>query len=273
MENSNVNTDLFGGGQVPKPKRVTALAFLGREHPELERWYILAVEWIKAEPTSIKAKQGALTRFFKRYVLEYGLPLDPAAFLSRKTDLPDFFDKACPNSKAGVVINDHIFAFLNFVLLHKFSSIRDGGFPVISLAYRNPVTYRSSDPKIPGVTRDYGKVLGRIARNNPQLATWVTLAAEWMKGETGCINSKLNALSTFFKQYLAKNDLFHPAALLARSTVLPGRPLLAPSYNNFIHSFLNFVLLREFSIIGHDGQPAISPATPVQDKVSKKMIR
>lgn len=119
-----------------------------------------------------------------------------------------------------------------------------------------------------GVRRDTDASLGWVAREYPQLEPWRVLAVEWLRGETRGINKKLAALAAFFERYLIRQGLpLDPAALLARDTTLPDfyqtacpDSAMGIEYNNYIHAFLHFVLLREFSAPGDDGQPIISPA-------------
>ena len=89
----------------------------------------------------------------------------------------------------------------------------------------------------------------------------------WLKGEIRGVDKKLNALVVFFERYIIQQGLpFDPEVFLARDTVLPDfyRTVCPDSpdgtkYNNYIHAFLHFVLLREFSEAGVDGQPLVSP--------------
>lgn len=123
-------------------------------------------------------------------------------------------------------------------------------------------------PKVKGVKRDTDTTIGWVERDYPQLAAWRILAVEWLKGETRGVDKKLNALVAFFERYLVHQGLpLDPAMLLARGAVLPDfyRTACPDSrdgikYNNYIHSFLHFVLLREFSEANDDGRPVVSPA-------------
>ncbi|MEW5838068.1 MAG: VPA1269 family protein [Pseudomonadota bacterium] len=128
----------------PKVKGVTrdtdaTLGWVEREHPQLETWHALAVEWLKGETRNVSDKLQALVTFFERYLIEQSLPLDPAVFLARSTVLPDFYRAACPDSASGIQYNNAIHAFLHFVLLREFSETADDGLPVVSPAFRNPV--------------------------------------------------------------------------------------------------------------------------------------
>jgi hypothetical protein len=119
-----------------------------------------------------------------------------------------------------------------------------------------------------GVTRETDTTLSWVERDYPQLAAWRVLAVEWLKGETRGVASRLKALVAFFERYLVQQELpLDPAVFLARTAVLPDfyRTACPDSeqgikYNNAIHAFLHFVLLREFSDADDDGQPVVSPA-------------
>jgi len=122
--------------------------------------------------------------------------------------------------------------------------------------------------KVTGVRRDTDTSLGWVERDYPQLAAWRALAVAWLKGETRGVASKLKALVTFFERYLDQQGLpLDPAVFLARSMILPDfyRTACPDSsggikYNNYIHAFLHFVLLREFSERADDGRLVVSPA-------------
>ncbi len=120
-------------------KTDTSLGWVEREYPQLEPWRGLAVEWLKGEPRGVDIRLQALAVFFERYLLERSLPLDPAVFLARATVVPDFYRTSCPDSPKGIIYNNAIHAFLHFVLLHEFSEADDGGQPVVSPAFHNPV--------------------------------------------------------------------------------------------------------------------------------------
>ncbi len=117
----------------------TSLGWVAWEYPQLDPWRILAVAWLKGETTGISKRLEAMAAFCERYLVQQSLPLDPAVFLARSTVLPDFYGTACPDSETGIVYNNHIHAFLRFVLLREFSAPGDDGQPVISPAFRNPV--------------------------------------------------------------------------------------------------------------------------------------
>lgn len=128
----------------PKVKGVnrdtdTSLGWVQREYPQLAAWRALAVEWMKGETCSINDKLRALVAFLERYLIQQGLPLDPAVFLAHRTVLPDFYSTTCPDSRHGIQYNNCIHAFLRFVLLREFSQVAEYGQLVVSPAFRNPV--------------------------------------------------------------------------------------------------------------------------------------
>lgn len=123
-------------------------------------------------------------------------------------------------------------------------------------------------PKKKGIKRDTDTSLGWVEREYPQLEPWRALAVEWLKGETRGVSIRLKALVAFFERFLVEQGLpLAPAVLLSRTTVLPDfyRTACPDSvwgigYNNTIHTFLHFVLLREFSEADDIGRPVVSPA-------------
>ncbi|MBP0639708.1 integrase family protein [Cupriavidus sp. AcVe19-6a] len=117
----------------------TNLTWVERNYPQLAAWRALAVEWLKGETRGVHKRLHALSAFFERYLIQQGLPVDPAVLLARTTVLPDFYRTACPDSEEGITYNNHIRAFLQFVLLREFSEANDDSEPVVSPAFRNPV--------------------------------------------------------------------------------------------------------------------------------------
>lgn len=127
-----------------KRKTDTTLGWVEREYPQLAAWRALAVEWLKGETRGVDSRLHALVAFFERYLVQQGLPLDPAVLLARATVLPDFYRTACPDSHDGIKYNNSIHVFLHFVLLREFSGASDDGQPVVSPAFRNPIPRMSS---------------------------------------------------------------------------------------------------------------------------------
>ena len=122
----------------------TSMGWVAREYPQLDSWRVLAVEWLKGETLGLGVRLSALVAFLERYLIQQGLPLDPAVLLAHNTVSPSFYQVACPDSEKGIKYNNCIHAFLHFVLLREFSAPGDDGQPVISPAFRNPVPRMSS---------------------------------------------------------------------------------------------------------------------------------
>ncbi|OAE14244.1 integrase [Pseudomonas simiae] len=89
---------------------------------------------------------------------------------------------------------------------------------------------------------------------------------EWLRGETCGIDKKLSAIVAFFERYIVQQGLpLDPEVFLARETTLPNfyRTACPDSsdgikYNNYIHVFLHFVLLHEFSEADVHGRLLVS---------------
>ena len=80
----------------------TTLGWVERDYPQLGTWRTLAVEWVKGETTGLAKRLNALVAFLERYLVQRGLPLDPAVLLACTTTLPDFYRVACPDSEEGI---------------------------------------------------------------------------------------------------------------------------------------------------------------------------
>ena len=164
-----------------------SLGWVEREYPQLTAWHALAVEWLKGETRAVDDRLKALVAFFERYLVQLGLPFDPAVFLSRTTVLPDFYHAACPDSKKGIAYNNALHAFLHFVLLREFSETADDGHRVVSPAFRNPVP-RMSNSGLPRRNESvhsplpYGYIdeLRQMLAAGPHFRDW-----RWAQGALG----------------------------------------------------------------------------------------
>ncbi|MDR6391202.1 VPA1269 family protein [Paraburkholderia phenoliruptrix] len=117
----------------------TSLGWVERQHPQLAAWRTLALMWLKGETRGVAKRLLALAAFFERYLVQQGLPVDPAVLLARNTVVPDFYRTTCPDSVDGINYNNYVHAFLHFVLLREFSEATDDGQMVVSPAFRNPI--------------------------------------------------------------------------------------------------------------------------------------
>jgi hypothetical protein len=118
------------------------------------------------------------------------------------------------------------------------------------------------------VQKSHDTDLEWVRRDYPEFAEWRLLAVEWLAGAGAGLNQRIAALTAFFKRYLTHKDVPKtPAELLTRGRVLPDFAATAcasssasAGYNNLIHSFLQWVLLKECSDVTDDGERVISPA-------------
>ncbi|RDK01509.1 gamma-mobile-trio integrase GmtZ [Paraburkholderia lacunae] len=115
------------------------LSWVEEQYPELDAWRVLALEWIRGETHNLGHKLSALSLFLERYLFIQRLPLDPTVFLAQTTHVPEFHRTACSNSQYGISANNHVHAFLQFVLLRHFSQIDEAGKPVVMPVFHNPV--------------------------------------------------------------------------------------------------------------------------------------
>ncbi|MDR5777141.1 MULTISPECIES: integrase family protein [unclassified Caballeronia] len=118
------------------------LTWVTELYPQLAEWQMLAVEWLRGEPSGLPQRLQALSYFFERYLVGQSLPLDPTVFLLRTTCLPDF-RSAVPNSPWGISANNVVRGFLQFVLMRNFSEIGEGNMPVVTAGYHNPILHLS----------------------------------------------------------------------------------------------------------------------------------
>ena len=165
----------------------TSLGWVEQDYPQLSVWRGLAVEWVKGETNGLRSKLQSIVAFFERYLIEQSLPLDPSLLLARNTVLPDFYRTVCPDSAEGVRYNNHINAFLQFVLAHHFSEEDDLGRPVVSPAVHNPVPWMSKSglPRLDESVHSplpYGYIdeLRRLLAAGPHFRDW-----QWAQGALG----------------------------------------------------------------------------------------
>lgn len=107
-----------------------------------------------------------------------------------------------------------------------------------------------------------------IKRECPEYAAWQEPMAEWLKSKYKNIGMIIRSLRRFIVHYLAGQSLpSTPAELMRRKTTpLPNFFMTVcqgdsgVSINNIVHNFLQWVLIRDFSVRADDGTPVPSPA-------------
>lgn len=260
------------------------LSWLKEQYPQLADWREFAVKWIKDQTANRRGKLTSLSFFFVRYLVGHGLPPKPVELLARDLvlpdgkDLPDFYETASLRSKSGIMTNNHIHDFLEFVLSQdEFTVLAEDGKRVTSPGFRNPVpsVFYGEKPRPRGENRNLKSDidLGWLQEKYPQLAGWRALAVKWIKDQSVALRSKLFALTVFFEIYLIGQGLpLKPAELLARRLVLPDGKDLPNFYktactdsesglrtNNYIHLFLEFLLSQDdFTELADNGQRVTS---------------
>ena len=254
-----------------------ALSWVSRDFPQLEPWRELAVAYCKTIKRVAAYNLQALSLFFDRFLVQEGLPNDPEQVLRVDTVLPDFFGTACAQSQGGVLSNNFIRDFLDYVIAERFSTLDPAtGKTTLNPNYRNPIPRRNAisfevvPDRIIGSTKQTDQEFMWVKHNYPQLESWRSLASEWIKGpgaKNGAIGTKLHSLSTFIERYIFGQGLpVEPARLLDRSQLVPSfyetcypNSKWGIRYNNYIHEFLQFVLWKEFSELDDHGRPVPSP--------------
>jgi len=116
--------------------------------PEFAEWQALAAKWLATQPLGLADRINGLRCFFKSYLHERKLPLEPSILLRRNQPLPDFFETSLPQSHGGIKWNNKVRIFLDWVLETHFSEPDDHGRPTVSPEFWNPVPYRSQTGKI-----------------------------------------------------------------------------------------------------------------------------
>ncbi|MBA2964685.1 MULTISPECIES: VPA1269 family protein [Ramlibacter] len=115
--------------------------------------------------------------------------------------------------------------------------------------------------------------LSWISSEYPHLDEWRPLAAQWLKEQESSVQTRLTSLRLFVRNYLHEQvyqaGLPHsPALVLSRSVLLPDywatcmqryAKEVGRVQNNYVHEFLNWVLLTELSEPDDHGRPVVSP--------------
>jgi len=254
-------------------KNDPTLSWISREFPKLDLWRELALGWLNTLPRISNRTLDTLSLVISRYLVQEGLPIDPAVLLRKDTQLPDFFETACPKSAAGVSHNNTARSFLDYVIQQRFSNRTVEGEKVIDPAYHNPISKRHrlnfrTIPDRKGLWKGHDSNLVWVQQDFPQLEPWCEQATAWLKGGGRSIGVRLRALRLFLQNYLVGLGLpLDPATFLSRSMILPDfygsvcpQAKSGIRHNNAIHEFLGFVLLRLCSEPDDHGRPVVSGA-------------
>jgi len=254
------------------------LSWISRDFPHLEPWRELAIGWFKTLKRPTAYNLIAISLFLDRFLVQEGLPTDPEQLLRVNTVLPDFFETVCPKSKSGATRNNDVRKFLDFVLVDRFFTLNPAtGKMALNKNYHNPVQRRSTitleiiSDRPRGLPKQTDQDLTWVKDTCPHLESWRALASEWIKGrgaQSGGIGTKLYSISAFLERYILGLGLpVEPVRLLERSLLAPSSfDTCCPDseggvqYNNHIHDFLEFVLLKECAEKDDHGRLVVSPA-------------
>lgn len=107
----------------------------------------------------------------------------------------------------------------------------------------------------------------------PHLNEWQPLAAQWLKEQESSVATRLASLRVFIRSYL--HEQVYQAGLPHAPGLVLSRSVLLPDYwttcmqryakdvgrvqNNYVHDFLNWVLLTDLSEPDDHGRPVVSP--------------
>lgn len=81
----------------------------------------LARDWVAEQTAAIDMRMHGLALFFDRYLHKHGLPSDVDALFTSHLPIPDFFETCCPKSRSGVVYNNYVCDFADWVISKRFS--------------------------------------------------------------------------------------------------------------------------------------------------------
>ncbi|MCE1204921.1 MAG: hypothetical protein LWW79_09995 [Holophagaceae bacterium] len=225
----------------------------------------MAIKWFATLKVLSRDPLQALSVFLDRFMVQQGLPTNPDMMLRKETTIPDFYGTACPRSRHGVKWNNHIRAFLEFVLAERYSHLDPiTGLRSLDTSYWNPVpkrdfkTFEIIPDRPKGLNRTTDQNFGWVQDKYPQLEPWRLLSSEWIQGpgaQNGGIDKKLWSLSLFLERYIIRLGLpVAPPRLLQRNIQLPSfletccpKSRMGFVVNNYVHDFLEFVLLKECS--------------------------
>lgn len=120
------------------------LAWVKKKYPGLEAWRALGSEWLFGREEGIGHAIAGVNAFIE-FVATNSLPADPAVFLLRRTQLPNFYETMWGNTKTHgkVLTNNGAHYFLEWVLTRPaFCAEDDDGRLVTSPAFGNPIPHR-----------------------------------------------------------------------------------------------------------------------------------
>lgn len=247
------------------------LTWVAHQYPELGSWRDYAVRWLAFSNKDIKAKLRSMRVFFEEYLLRLNLPMHADVYLRKGQICPNFADSILHlynEERRRVVCNDHIADFLSWILSEHFSEDDEEGHRFPLPDFCNPVRriQKVADRAIddPTLRPHNDKSLRWVTRIYPELAQWRQLAVEWVAGQTGPTKPRLQALQSFFREFIIGENLpTVPEKFFDITTDLPDffevclshrSEHFARPWTSHVHSFASWILTYRFSIVGTDGK-------------------
>lgn len=121
-------------------------------------------------------------------------------------------------------------------------------------------------PVKPRRQRSHDASLEWVRRDLPELEEWRMPAAEWLATTKKGLSTRIGTMNLFFDLYLRRPDaLKKPADFFRRGTHSPdlteviGTSTAKHTRSNQLHSFFDWLLLRDFSIDADDDSLIVSP--------------
>lgn len=121
------------------------LSWVKRKYPHLDDWRLLASEWLHGREEGLGHAFGGVNALMA-FIGDNSLPTDPAVFLMRKTQLPNFYESRWGKTRTHgtILTNNAAHAFLKWVLTRPaFCEEDDEGQLRTSPAFGNPIPYRN----------------------------------------------------------------------------------------------------------------------------------
>ncbi len=171
------------------------LGWVAAEHPELEKWRVLAVQWLKGKDQGLGAALQGVNNFIE-FLVKCKLPAEPAELFLSRTKVPNLYETTWGKIRTRnlVVLNNLVYSFLEWVLTQPdFCEEDDFGRLETSPAFRNPVPRLSASGLMNHVesvraTLPYGYIeeLRQMIAEGPNFCDWI-----WAQGALGKTSAEI----------------------------------------------------------------------------------
>lgn len=246
------------------------MRWVDKECPQFSVWRDYAVRWIKHSNRNSRSRLRSACMFIEEYLLKHSLPTHPGLFLHEGIVHPDFVSSIAHRTKSEKgrkENNDLVADFMAWILEGEFSETSKRGDSILKVGYCNPFqrVQKRADRTIddPQMRPHIDKAIRWVIFTYPELRDWRELAVEWIAGQTGSTKPRLQAIQSFFREFIIEQGLpTEPKALLNSTTEVPNFYTVCASkraecyarpWTNHIHSFVDWVLISKFSEVGENG--------------------